>query len=61
MSANFVQFEDDKKLKIISVFGNAQDPGVYPNQGVVEEDDPLWLEYLAALPDVLRNQIPASN
>jgi hypothetical protein len=43
----FVQFTDSDQLAIRSVFGEKQcDEEVWPNQGVVEEDDPRYLAWL---------------
>lgn len=42
----FVQFSDDTHTRIVSVFANAQDPEIYPNQGEVEEDDPRYQAFI---------------
>lgn len=42
----YVQFSDNSKVKIISVFGCPQDPQVWPNQGEVEEEDPRLIDFL---------------
>lgn len=46
----FVQFSDETKTKIISVFGGRQDEAVWPNQGEVDEDDPRYLGFRPLLP-----------
>jgi len=51
----FVQFEDAKALKVVSVFGNPQDPDVYPHQGVVDDEDPRYRAFMASLPLILRS------
>lgn len=43
----FVQFSDETKTKVVTVFDSRQDEDAFPNQGVVSETDPLWLAYLA--------------
>ena len=48
----YVQFSDDTHTIIVSVFGNAQDPEIYPNQGEVEEDDPRYLAYINPQPTI---------
>lgn len=42
----FVQFADSSESSVASVFANPQDPGEYPNQGEVVEDDPRYLEFM---------------
>ena len=43
----FVQFSDDTKQKIVSVFAAPQDTEAFPNQGEVTEDDPRLAEFLS--------------
>lgn len=38
----FVQFKDSTKEEIIAYFGGPQCSDTYPNQGVVETDNPKW-------------------
>jgi hypothetical protein len=57
MTTFFVQFEDDKELKIVSVFGNEQDADVYPNQGVVAENDPRYLAFINPPPVIVTNPL----
>lgn len=40
-----VQFTDVRHTAICSVFANAQDPAVYPNQGTIAENDPRLLAF----------------
>lgn len=42
----YVQFSDSSEVAVVSVFGNPQDPGEYPNQGEVQDDDPRYLEFM---------------
>lgn len=52
----FVQFVDSDQLAIRSVFGERQcDEDVWPNQGVVAEDDPRYVTYMSgsAAPQVV--------
>lgn len=42
----FVQFADVSKKVVIAQFGCAQDPDVYPNQGVIADDDPRYAAFL---------------
>lgn len=42
----FVQFEDSKKNKIVSVFEGPQSEEDFPNQGQVEDDDPRYLAFI---------------
>lgn len=53
MDMIFVQFEDEQQLKVTSVFGNAQDPEVFPNQGMVSDDDPRYLEFISPPPVII--------
>jgi len=51
----FVQFTDAGQLAICSVFAERQrDEDVWPNQGVVEDDDPRYVSYMTA-----RGMLPA--
>lgn len=42
----YVQFESSEELKIISVFGSPQDEQYWPNQGVVEDNDPRYMAFI---------------
>lgn len=45
----YVQFEDDAQSVVCAVFAEPQqDVGAWPNQGVVTDDDPRYVAYLAA-------------
>ena len=48
----YVQFSDEKKTEVISVFGSAQDPDVHPHLGEVEDDDPRYLAFTALLASI---------
>ncbi len=57
MTTIFVQFDDDKELKIVSVFGNPQDVETHPNQGSVEDDDARYLAFISPTPDVVTDPL----
>lgn len=42
----FVQYSDADKTAIVAVFAGPQDVDVYPNQGEVEDDDPLYVAFI---------------
>lgn len=46
----YVQFSDNKKTNIVSVFDCPQDADVHTNQGEVEDDDSRYLTYKNSLP-----------
>lgn len=46
MTTKFVQFSDSTEDVIVALFGCAQDPTVYPNQGELAEDDPRYLTFI---------------
>jgi hypothetical protein len=46
----FVQFGDETEAEIIACFGSSQDPAVWPNQGVVDNDDIRWQEFTKKFP-----------
>lgn len=52
----FVDFEDETQTKIVSIFSGPQDPELYPYQGVVEDDDQRYLDYINPPPNVLAIQ-----
>ncbi|KAB0509695.1 tail fiber assembly protein [Pseudomonas moorei] len=52
----YVQFSDSSEVSVVSVFGNPQDPGEYPNQGEVQDDDPRYLAFINPPPDMLALQ-----
>lgn len=46
---SYVDFVDSEELVIKSVFfNNPPDPELYPNQGVIEEDDPRYIAFLSS-------------
>jgi hypothetical protein len=47
MSTVYVQFESDKEITVVSVFGNPQDPVVWANQGEISDEDPRYLAFVA--------------
>jgi hypothetical protein len=46
MPTIYAQFSDASETAIVSVFANAQDPTVYPNQGTIESTDPRYLAFV---------------
>lgn len=46
----YVQFSDELKTAVVSVFGSHQDPIDWPNQGEVDDDDPRYLAYIRPQP-----------
>lgn len=44
----FVQFSDETKKQVISVFLGPQDETCFPNQGELPEDDPRYLKFIGA-------------
>lgn len=45
----YVDFMDSKKLTVKSVFfNNPPDPELYPNHGIIEEDDPRYADFLSS-------------
>lgn len=48
----FVQFSDSSKTAIVASFACPQDEDIYPNQGEVEDDDPLYVAFITP-PDVV--------
>jgi hypothetical protein len=42
----FVLFQDAGKKKIVSVFDSPQSESDFPNQGVVEDTDPRYIEFI---------------
>ncbi|WP_160297517.1 hypothetical protein [Pseudomonas brassicacearum] len=49
----FVQFLDEDETKIIGVFNAPQDPEAWPNQGIVEADDPRWIDFEEEYADLI--------
>lgn len=45
-----VQFKDTSNEVVIASFGCEQDPDVYPNLGVIQEDDPRYVAFLETMP-----------
>ena len=44
----FVQFSDNTKSKIISVFGCEQDQEEYPNQELIDDNDQRYIDFVNA-------------
>ena len=47
MSNIFVQFKDSSQSEVSSIFGCPQYPEACPNQGVIDENDPRYLAFVA--------------
>lgn len=58
MSVIYVQFSDDVKSSICSVFSCPQDGTAFPNQGQVTEDDPLYAAFYASQPPTVQRGLP---
>jgi hypothetical protein len=52
----FVQYSGASEESIIAVFAGPQDPEVWPNLGVVEDDDPRYLAFLHPPRNILADQ-----
>ncbi|WP_460163681.1 hypothetical protein [Pseudomonas sp. S2_F03] len=52
----FVQYSGASEESIIAVFAGPQDPEVWPNLGVVEDDDPRYLGFLHPPRNILADQ-----
>ncbi|WP_180131842.1 hypothetical protein [Rhodoferax sp. BLA1] len=50
MTTVFVQFFDASELKVVAVFGCAQDELVWPYQGQVDDSDPRYLAFISSQP-----------
>lgn len=48
----YVQFSDATETEVISVFSGPQDPEVFPNQAVLDDDDPRYLAFIHKCPPV---------
>ncbi|MDZ3825614.1 phage tail assembly chaperone [Pseudomonas monsensis] len=47
--AVFVRFADASETRVTDEFGGLQDIEHYPHQGVIDEDDPRYLDFLALI------------
>jgi hypothetical protein len=45
----WVQFSDDKKTEVISVFGEKQDVFLYENQDEVDDTDSRYTDFISSL------------
>lgn len=59
MTDIYVQFSDETQTAVTSVFGCPQDPAYWSNQGVVQDDDQRYLDFLN--PPVTPADILAAN
>ncbi|MGS1033101.1 hypothetical protein [Burkholderia glumae] len=57
----YVQFTDSSETAIIAIFGCAQDPKIYPNQGEIETSDPRYGAYYESLPAPAQKWIEAPS
>lgn len=46
----YVNFYDDTRTRIATIFGGPQNPEFWPNYGEIEDDDPRYLEWLNPTP-----------
>jgi hypothetical protein len=53
----YVEFESNDNKIIIGVHGGPQDINDYPNQGVVDDDDPRYLTFLDYVESIMRPAI----
>lgn len=56
----YVNFSDVTKTVIVAVFGCAQDPEAYPNQGTVEASDPMWKAFYNSMPEQQYLPVPTA-
>ena len=52
----YVQFSDATKTKIVTVFGGPQNPDDFDFLGEVEDDDPMYLDFINPQPSILEVQ-----
>lgn len=52
----YVQFSDANKTKIVTVFGSQPDPDAYDFLGEVQDDDPMYLDFINPQPNILEVQ-----
>ena len=52
-----VQFEDEAKVKIVAVFGSAQDPEHYENLDIVGDDDSRYSDFYVNFPESMRKSL----
>ena len=52
MTTIYVQYNDEGKTKIISVFSCPQDEVEYPNQGSVDTGDEIYQNFIQSLPKI---------
>lgn len=54
----FVQFSDESNKKIVSVFDSPQSAESFPNQGVVDDEDARYIEFVnPPKPEALTNPV----
>ncbi len=56
-----VQYSDETEMEIVAVFGSSQDPGIYPNQGVVSTTDARWHQYFDSIPSAAQRALPTPS
>lgn len=54
MSDVYVQFTDDENTTVKAIFGCPQDSVTYPNQSVISDSDPRYMDYYNQLPEMSR-------
>ncbi|OWS76287.1 hypothetical protein CBW22_07440 [Pantoea sp. VS1] len=57
----YVQFSDEKQTLIVSIFSCAQDPEIWPNQGIVDESDPRYKDYWNGMDMLTRMGMPTPS
>lgn len=61
MSEINVSFSDATEATITSYFACPQDPGVWPNQGVMQSSDARWKTFYETLPANAAQFLPAPS
>ncbi|HDL6963323.1 TPA: hypothetical protein PXM28_002637 [Yersinia enterocolitica] len=55
----YIAFSDAKETKIVAWFQSPQPPELgFPFYGVVQPDDPRWIDYFESLPESVRDWLP---
>lgn len=57
----FIAFTDSTQTTIGSVFSCAQDPGIWSNQGTIDETDARWKTYCDSLPICMQEGLPSPS
>ncbi|UVL42556.1 hypothetical protein LOY55_10840 [Pseudomonas sp. B21-040] len=54
----YVNFSEPEHITITAYFTSIQDPDYWPNQGVVESDDPRWSVFYNQQPEFIQGFLP---